>query len=188
MVDAHVEAERIVADARAWAAEIVEEARAKVAEAAAGAAREAREREIARVTAEVLVVRAGDERHRERAIDRTIELAVLLAERLVGEALAVEPERLSALAAQALRETRGARQIRVEAAAEDVAALQALLRELGEGVVSVEPSSELGRGSLLVHTELGRVDARLAPQLARLADALREHLSAADADAAQGSG
>ena len=57
-------------------------------------AREARETELARLAAEVIVVRSGAERRAERELDRTIELAVLLAERLVGEAIAVEPARV----------------------------------------------------------------------------------------------
>jgi flagellar biosynthesis/type III secretory pathway protein FliH len=121
-------------------------------------------------------VRAGAERRAERELDRTIELAVLQAERHVGEAIAVEPARVTAIAAGALRETRGARQLRIEACPGDVAALNDLLAALGEGVASIEENSELSRGSLVVHTELGRVDARLTPQLSRLAEALREVL------------
>lgn len=176
VVDAHAEAERIVADAHAYAEQITTEASAKLAASAESAMREAREREIARVAAEVLVARSTEEQRAEREIDRTIELAVLLAERLIGVAIAVEPARVGALAVDALSETRGARQVRVEACPEDVAALNEVLASLGEGVATVEASSELARGSLIVHTELGRVDARLAPQLSRLAEALRELL------------
>jgi type III secretion protein L len=177
VVEAHGEAARIVTDARARAAEILADATAKVAASAAEAAREARDREIARVAAEVLVARASVERGAERRLDRTIEVAVLLAERLIGDAIAAEPSRVAQLAADALKETRGARQVRIEACHADIAGLTSLLASLGEGVATVEASVELARGSLVVHTELGRVDARLAPQLARLADALREVLS-----------
>lgn len=167
---------RATLDARDDAARILAEARAEATRIGEEAARAAREREIARVAAEVLVLRRTEEERAERELDRTVQLAVLLAERLVGEALRVEPERIAALAAEALRETRGARRVRVEASAEDVATLEGLVAELGLDVAEVAPSAELGRGSLVVHTELGRVDARLAPQLARLAEALREAL------------
>lgn len=176
VVDAHEQATRIVAEARAKAEAIVSEATATAGATAQKAASEARETELARLAAEVIVVRAGAERRAERELDRTIELAVLLAERLVGEALAVEPARIAALAEGALRETRGARQMRIEACAADIDALRELLSALGEGVASIEANDELGRGSLVVHTELGRVDARLTPQLSRLAEALREVL------------
>ncbi len=167
VMDARAEAARIVAKAR-------EEATALAMRAAEDAAREAREREIAKVAAEVLAVRTAEERRAEREIDRTIELAVLLAERLVGEAIRVEPERIAALATDALRETRGARRVRVEASPEDAPALVRVLAEAGVTTADVAANAELARGSLVVHTELGRVDARLQPQLARLAEALRE--------------
>ena len=176
VVEGHAEAARIVAEARALAEAIVGEAAAAASSVAEVAAREARETEIARVTAEVIAVRAGAERRAERELDRTLELAVLLAERLIGEAIAVEPARVAALAQGAFKETRGARQMRIEVCPADVAALQEALAALGDGVATLEPSPELARGSLIVHTELGRVDARLTPQLSRLAEALREVL------------
>jgi flagellar biosynthesis/type III secretory pathway protein FliH len=176
VVDAHAEAASIVADARAHADDIVAAATANASKLAEQVAKEAREKELARLAAEVIVVRAGAERRAERELDRTIELAVLLAERLVGEAIAVEPARISALAAHALSETRGARQMRIEVNPDDAVALHEALASLGVGVATVEPSPELSRGSLVVHTELGRVDARLTPQLSRLAEALREVL------------
>lgn len=187
VVDAHAEAERIVTDAQAYAEQIMAEATAKVAASAEGAAREAREREIARVAAEVLVARSTEEQKAEREVQRTIDLAVLLAERVVGEALAVEPTRVAALAALALKETRGAREVRIEACAEDLPVLREMLASLGEGIVHVEPSPELTRGSLVVHTELGRIDARLAPQLSRLAEALREILKSSSIEGGGGS-
>jgi flagellar biosynthesis/type III secretory pathway protein FliH len=176
VVDAHAVAERLVAEARVSAAGIVAEARRNAGAIAEQVAHETREKEIARIAAEVIAVRAGAERRAEKELDRTIEIAVLLAERLVGEAIAVEPTRIGALALDALKETRGARQMRIEASEGDVAALEAVLASLGEGIAKIEVSPELARGSLVVHTELGRVDARLAPQLERLAAALREVL------------
>ena len=187
VVDAHADAARILGEARTKATAIVVEATASASAMAERAAREARETELARLAAEVLTVRAGAERRAERELDRTIELAVLLAERLVGEAIAVEPARVTAIAEGALRETRGARELRIEACPADLAALNDLLATLGEGVASVEANSELSRGSLVVHTELGRVDARLMPQLSRLAEALREVLRGAESPQQQGS-
>lgn len=175
-VDAREEAARILAEARAKAERLVAEARAAAADAAAQAAREAREAAEARVIAEHLALRALEERRAERELDRTVEIASLLAERMLGEAVAIAPERVAALAATALEQTRGARRVRVEACAEDVPALREALAALGEGVAEVVASDELERGSLVVHTELGRIDARLGPQLARLAGALREAL------------
>lgn len=174
VLDAREEAAAIVTAARGEAGAILAEARAAVAGIAETAAREARETELARVSAELLVERASEESKAEREIDRTIALATLLAERVVGEALTLDPSRIAALAAEALKEARGARRVRLEACAADAAALEAALAQIGEGIATVEINDDLGRGSLVVHTELGRVDGRLAPQLARLAEALRQ--------------
>jgi len=174
VLDARTEAALIVAEAESAAAEIVRDARASVAELAETTAREAREAEIARVAAELLVERASELAKMERELEATIALASALAERIVGEALAIEPSRVALLAAHALEEARGARRIRIEASPEDAAALATELASLGDGVASVETNEELSRGSLVVHTELGRIDARIAPQLARLSAALRE--------------
>ena len=176
VVDARAEAARIVLEARQAAEAIVAEAHASAASRLETAVHDAREREVARVIAEHLAMRVGEEQRAERDLDRTLEMAALLAERMVGEAIALEPTRIGVLATTALHETRGARRIRIEASVEDLPALRAMLADLGEGLADVEPSSELGRGSLVVHTDLGLIDARLGPQLARLAEALREAL------------
>jgi flagellar biosynthesis/type III secretory pathway protein FliH len=179
VMDAREEAARIVAAARAEADRITRAARESGARAAEEAAREAREREIARVAAEAIAVRTADERRAERELDRTVGIAALLAERLVGEAIRVEPERIAALANEALCEARGARRVRVEASPEDAPVLARVLAEVGAAAAEVVPNPELGRGSLLVLTELGRIDARLAPQLERLSEAVREAMRAA---------
>lgn len=163
-----------ILDAKAEAARIVDEARASAAAVASEAAKEAREKELARLAAELVTLRVTEEAKALREIDRTVEIAKLLAERIIGEALVMDPARIGALAVEALKETRGARDVRFEAAPADVPALTAVLSELGITVAKIEARDDLGRGSLVVHTELGRVDARLEPQLARLAEALRE--------------
>lgn len=175
------EAARILADARRAADETIARARAEAADVERTAADDARQRELARVAAEVLAVRIAEEERRARDVDRTIEMAVLLAERLLGDALRVDPSRLRTLAAEALAETRGARKMRIECHPDDADEVRALLAEHAGALVDVDATTELGRGSLVVHTELGRVDARLHPQLRRLGEALREALASADA-------
>ncbi|MBX3229579.1 MAG: hypothetical protein KIT84_04530 [Labilithrix sp.] len=164
-------------DARAEAERIVAGAEARAAFAAKEAAAAAREEEIAKLAASALALRVADERRAERDLARTIDVAVLLAERLVGEALAVDPKRIGELAAAALAETRGSRQVRIEANPADVDALREVLRELAH-VATVEPSTELGRGSLVVHTDLGKIDGTLRPQLDRLTAVLRDAMAA----------
>ncbi len=168
VIEARAEAARIIASAQ-------KEAEAVVASAAAAAATEAREQEVARLAASFLALRDEEAGQPERDVDRIIELAVLLAERLVGEAIRVEPARIAELAASAIHEARGARRVRIDASPDDVDALAQALGAIGQSA-DIQPDPTLQRGSLVVHTDLGRVDARLQPQLARLAAALREAL------------
>ncbi len=168
VLEARAEAERILAEAR-------RQAEAVVASAAAEAAAGAREKEVARLAAGFLALRDEEARRADREVDRVIEVSVLLAERLVAESLRIEPARIAELAASAIHEARGARRVRIDASPEDVAALAEALGAVGQ-IADVQPDPTLERGSLVVHTDLGRVDARLRPQLTRLAEALREAL------------
>lgn len=165
---AHAEAARIVATAR-------DEARILGESARTTAAKEAREQEIARLAASFIALRESDARRTERDADRLVELAVLLAERLLGESLRVEPTRIAELAAIALAETRGARNVRIDAPPDDAEALREALGSVSQHA-DIRPDASLARGSLVVHTDIGRIDARLETQLAALAVALREAL------------
>jgi flagellar assembly protein FliH len=173
---------RVEVEARARAARIVAAAEARAEairrDAAARAAEEARAEEQAKAAAMYMALRAREERRAERELGRTVELAVLLAERLLGASLEARPELVMDLARQALAEARGARRARIEAHPLDADALVTHLEELGlsEGTAEVVPNPELSRGSLLLHTDLGTLDAKLAPQLDRLAEALRDAL------------
>jgi flagellar assembly protein FliH len=180
-VEAHVEAERIVLDAKERADALLARARDEALGVADRAATEARAAEHAKVAALYLALRTEQERRAELDLDRAVALAVVLAERLLGEALEQRPEHIAALARQALAEAGGARRAVIEAHPLDEGALKSHLVNLGmgEGSVEVRVSPELSRGSLLVHTNLGTLDAKLSPQLERLAAAVREALKPA---------
>lgn len=169
LVDARAEAERIIADAHA-------EAKRAVAGAVEEATREAREQETARLAASWLALRQREEASAAGQQDRLVALATALAERLLGESLRIDPVRIAELAVTAMQEARGARAVRIDASPEDVAALREALGVLGQSA-EVHEDPTLGRGSLVVHTDLGKIDARIEPQLARLATALREALA-----------
>lgn len=165
--------------AREEATRIVAEARAEAVRAVAGAvedaAREARDAETAKLAASFLALRHREETHAANQQDELITLATALAERLLGETLRIEPVRIAELAVTAMQEARGARQVRIDAAPEDVAPLREALAALGQ-TAKVTEDAALTRGSLVVHTDIGKIDARIEPQLARLATALREAL------------
>ena len=166
-LEAHARAKAIVLDAERAATHVAERA-----------AREAREAEHAKLAAQYLLLRAAEERSSEREMDRAIKLGVLLAERLLGATIAQDPTHIAALAREALVEARGVRRATIEAHPLDAVALRGHVSGIGlpTGSVEVVENPELSRGSLLLHTDLGTLDAQLTPQLERLAKALRHAL------------
>ena len=157
---------------------MIAKARAEVSDVAAKAQREAAEAEQAKLAAGWLALRAREEKRADVDLERAVQLAAVLAERLLGRALAADPAVVVALARTALSEARGARRATVMAHPLDADVLHAHATSLGmpEGTMDVVADDSLERGSLVVQTDLGAVDARLRPQLARLAAALEEAL------------
>lgn len=178
-IEAHESATRTLAEAKHAAEALVLAARAKASTVAETAAREAGEAEQAKLAAQYLSLRAREERAAEAGLDRTVDLARVLAERLLGESLRVDPETIAKLARQSLAEAQGARTVRIEAHPDDMAALQRHVALLNVAqVASIVSDVTLERGCLRLHTDLGTIDAKLRPQLERLAAALRDALRA----------
>jgi flagellar assembly protein FliH len=178
-VAASLVAKRLLEDARQEADSILRKAREEATRAAADAAREAREHEVAKLSAGFLALRDADERRAELDLERAVGLAQVLAERLLGEALEKDPTRVLALARQALLEARGARRAVIEASPLDAETLRSHVLDIGlsEGALDIKVDPSLSRGSLRIHTNLGSLDAQLTPQLERLAKALRDALT-----------
>lgn len=178
VLEAKEEAARILAEARARAAAIVEEAELAVKDVRFRAEAEGRAEGVAKVAAKALALAQREARAQERQLDELVELSRLLAERLLGETLKLDPTRVLALARQALSEARGARRIKILAEPADAAILSHDLAELGidPHLVSIETDAERRRGDLRLITDIGILDAELAPQVARLAAKLRETL------------
>ena len=175
-LDARAAAEAILEAAKAEADALLARARAEVADVAEHARREAEETEQAKLAAAWLALRAREERRADQDLERAVKLAAVLAERLLGHALEADPATVVALARTALAEARGARRATVMAHPHDADVLGAHLQSLGLPQESLEVIADdtLQRGSLVVQTELGAIDARLRPQLDRLAAALEE--------------
>jgi flagellar biosynthesis/type III secretory pathway protein FliH len=177
-VEAHLAAERILAAARALAEEIVAAARTGAAAEADVARKTLAEEADAKLAARWLLLRREEQRQVEGNGDRIITLAIALAERLLDASLELGPERIVALAKRVISEAGGARRAVVEAHPLDAAALRAHLLEgaFELEMVEVRESEALARGELRLHTDVGIVDARLAPRFHRLAAALRDVL------------
>ena len=177
-LEAKLAAEALVADARSTAASIVERARAQAVEEAASALREAREDANAKLVAQWVALRREEGKALARQQDQVVTLAVALAERLLGKALRLDPSAIADLARTVLAEAQGARRAVVRAHPLDADQLRAHLSTAGLDFETVEVRSDdaLERGELKLHTDLGILDAKLAPRFARLADALRDAL------------
>jgi len=179
VLEAAERARSLVAAAETQAAQLVHDAEPAAAELRLRAEAEGRADASAKIAARALALRHHEARADERALDRSVELARLLAERLLGESLRVAPEQVMALARQALSEARGARRITLVAHPDDAKLLEISLPSLGldAAVAVVRADPARSRGNLRIETEIGVLDAELAPQLERLSLKLRESLS-----------
>lgn len=178
VLEASDKARSLIARAEAEAVAIMERAEARAAQLGTELATRARAEAASAVAARELVLAARESAALERQLDQVVDLARLLAERLLGEALALDPARVVALAREALREARGARKLTIAAHPDDVPLLE---RALAAGELSppllVVVDRERRRGSLRLDTDIGTLDAELAPELERLAEKLREALA-----------
>jgi flagellar assembly protein FliH len=136
------------------------------------------------VVGEALELRKRQAELSKSVLDRSVDFATLLAERLLGEELALAPERVRALARQALTEAAGARHAIIVAHPRDAAELRAGLHSLGSLLdsIGIEDDAELSRGHIRVETELGVIEADLRGQLERLANQLRKLLTSHASD------
>ena len=177
-VAAHERAAKIIVAAERRARAILEHAERGAADARLRAEEIGRAEGLARVAAFSARQRKSEADADERALSRTVDLARLLAERLLGRALAMEPALVLELAREVLAEVRSARRVRLFAHPGDVEALRASTRAFDPDgrVQQVIADPSLSRGDLRVETELGVVDARLPVEFERLSKRLREAL------------
>ena len=169
------QAKEIVARAHRDAADIVARAEREAAEVRLRIEAEARANGAASVAAHAVALAAREAASLQHQQDRIVELARVLAERLLGDQLRVRPETVVALAEQVLAEARGVSAVRLVAHPEDVPLLEAALDRLeaAKRSVTVAANPERRRGELRLESDIGTLDAELAPQLERLAERLR---------------
>jgi flagellar biosynthesis/type III secretory pathway protein FliH len=115
----------------------------------------------------------------ERAENEIAQLAGVLAQRIIGEELSLDPEKQVTLACQVLRDVGGAERVTIYAAPDSVAVLQQGLCRLEATIsarIEVVPDSNLTRGDLRIDTDIGSIDARLGTQLSYLVAAIVDSL------------
>src|SRR5689334_22152 len=112
-----------------------------------------------------------------------VELALALAEKVIGVALGVRPELVLEVVTGALRRTDERDHLVVQVNPDDLELVRASVEEIAArlgGIARLEAASErrVARGGCVVRTPEGEIDATIPTQLDAAADVLRESLSA----------
>jgi flagellar biosynthesis/type III secretory pathway protein FliH len=179
IVEASEQAKARIEEAQAKAKQIIAEAERR----REGVLSEARE--IANGEAEAKLAQAWIRFHARRAraaeeaLETNVEMARVLAERILGEQVRLQPESIQAIAMSALKSLGRSRQIRIMASSQSATQLRAILNDLQGRYDIVEIVEESGRPDtdLRFECDLGILDASIGSQLDRLASALRDALS-----------
>lgn len=174
VVDASTAGRALLTDARRQAEEIVVEARRQAAAMRAEAYQQGQADAAAEFTMLLAGARADAARVQAAALPAARGLAARMAEKIVGRAIALDPAVAAEIAAQALAAARvraGVVTLRIHPA--DRAAIEAqradLLSQLGDAIeLRVVGDPTVPRGGCVVDTPAGRLDARIASQLAAL--------------------
>jgi flagellar assembly protein FliH len=178
-------AAEIVSLARDEARRIEEEAAAAGRRAgyAAGLEQAAAELEPARQALEDAVRRLDAERDEFVAVAerRAVELAIMLAEKMVGATLRVNPELVFSIVNGALRRLTERDRVVIAVNPEDLELVRnqaaAIAAQLGSSErFEVVADRRVGRGGCILRTAAGEVDARVSEQLARAAEILVDPL------------
>lgn len=164
-------------DARAEASAILARAHDD-AERVRERAREAgRSEGRAEVAATLLRVADARDRMLGELEAQAVDVAMLAAGHIVGDALSAHPERITGIVRPLLTRLRRARQVTLRVHPDDRAALAASLPTLAREAelacaIAIEPDASIARGGCVVTSDAGVLDARLEVRLEALRDAL----------------
>jgi flagellar biosynthesis/type III secretory pathway protein FliH len=170
----------IVATAQARAAEIEQEAREAGLEIGRregleiAAAEAERLRTLLQTTVDAIEAAQAD--FVAKAELHAIELAVQIAEKIVGAALEVDPERVCDVVSGTLRRIAERDRIVLELNPEDVDIVRAWLEGEGQtwGRIEIHAERRVARGGCVARTPEGEIDARAAEQLEAAGELLRK--------------
>lgn len=123
----------------------------------------------------------AQEAYVDRAEGRAVELAIAIAEKIVGATFELDPSRVCDVVAGALRRAVARDHVVLEVNPDDLEVVRRSAEDVAArlgGVHQIEVVAErrVGRGGCIVRTGSGEVDARIATQLDRAAEVLRESL------------
>jgi len=172
LVEASERAEQVLAEAELRARQLVSDAERRADDVRRVAVEEGRAQGHAEALARLNVVARLEAEADQRALERSVEMARILAERLIGVALTIDDVAVSGLATQVLSEVRGAHRIELHVHPADVAVLErANLPASGLAIVA---DSTCARGDFRAVTDVGTIDAKLGERLDLLAVKLAE--------------
>ena len=168
----------MLATAREQAAELVREAEEQAERTRQTARQEGLEQGAAQLATAWLLVQKREAEADQHDLDRSVIIARLLAERLIGQSLRLDPAVVAGLAREAMHHLWRSRKVTIHAHPDDVPALEEHLATFGlpPERVCVVPDEERGRGCLRFKSDFGELDGDIGPQLDRLADAIRQEL------------
>lgn len=165
LVEAKVEAAAVLADAERAANEL------RLQAAAAG-----RAAAVAELAAQYVVLRERQARISESQLQPSIELAKLLAERLIAEAIELDATLVGRLARQSLQQLRERNALIVRAHPEDHDQIKQQIADLQLQSVSLLADTTLKRGELCIDSDLGQLELCIGAGLERLVDRVRSLL------------
>lgn len=120
-------------------------------------------------------------RLREQAERDLVRLAVAIARRVVRRELTIDPQAITGLVKAALEQLSAGERIRVRVHPEDEAAVRSCLAAAGRAAsVEVAGDAALERGSAILETERGNLDASAETQLAEIERGLTDRFRGND--------
>jgi flagellar biosynthesis/type III secretory pathway protein FliH len=180
----HSRAAEIVAAAEAAACEIEAEARARGFAEGRAAGLAAADESLEPVRSALGAALEGLAAVRSEFVAaaelRSIELAIALAEKVLGAAIGIDAALVCEVVAGALRRITDHDGIVIEVHPDDVEVVAAWIdaAKSPRVTIDVRPERRVGRGGCIVRTPEGEIDARLPEQLAAAEDLLREAFAA----------
>lgn len=172
------EAARLLEDAKRQAAHALRQAEQEAAAIREKAEAEGLQQGAARLAARWLDLQRREADADREALERSVTIGRLLAERLIGESLRLDPDVVAGIAREAMHHLWRSRRVSIYAHPDDVEALERHIATFGMPPerVLVVPDESRERGSLRFTSDFGELDGAVGPQLDRLADAVRQEL------------
>lgn len=176
IADAKAEASRLLEQAQLRAQQMIEDAQRAATELRLQAATVGRADAVAELAAHCVALRERQARVAQAQLQQSTELAKILAERMIAEAVQLDPALVGRMAQHSLQQLRDRSALVVRAHPDDHPAISKQVATLGLQSVTLVADPSLNRGELCVDSDLGCLELRIAPGLDRLVSRVRSLL------------